>query len=103
MPTLEEMIKELPLKRQKEIAALGKKLIAEEMAWQELRKAQKITRVRMAKKLGVRQAQVSQIERQTDLYLSTLRRAVKAMGGELQLVVKFPDRPPVEILELEAS
>ena len=102
MRTLEEMIKELPVKRQKKIAALSKKLIAEEMAWQELRKAQKITRVRMAKKLGVRQAQVSQIEKQTDLYLSTLRRAVKAMGGELQLVVKFPDRPPVEVLELEA-
>jgi DNA-binding XRE family transcriptional regulator len=103
MPTLKEMISELPLKDQREVRARTKQLIAEEMTMQELRKTLKMTQAQMAKKLGVGQMQVSRLEKRKDIHVSTLRRAVKAMGGELQLVVKFPDRPPVEILELEAS
>jgi hypothetical protein len=47
--------------------------------------------VQLAAALGVSQAQVSRIENQTDLYLSTLRSYVEAMGGELQLRAVFPD------------
>jgi len=103
MKTLKEMIKELPAKDQREVHARAKKLIAEEMTMQELRKAVKMTQVQMAKKLGVGQMQVSRLEKRKDIHVSTLRRAVKAMGGELQLVARFPGREPVEISELEAS
>ncbi|MFZ1087624.1 MAG: hypothetical protein WAN35_21905, partial [Terracidiphilus sp.] len=38
---------------------------------------------------------VSRIEKRADLYLSTLRSFVEGVGGELTLMVKFPDGPPV--------
>ena len=40
---------------------------------------------------------VSRLEQRSDLLLSTLRRAIEAMGGSLSLVARFPDRPPVEL------
>jgi hypothetical protein len=51
----------------------------------------------VAKKLGVQQPTVSKIERQTDMYLSTLRGYIAALGGELQIVAQFPDRALVHI------
>lgn len=41
--------------------------------------------------MGVSQAQITKVEHQADLYVSTLRRFVEAMGGELELVARFPD------------
>lgn len=49
----------------------------------------------MAKQLGIAQDSVSRLEKRSDLLLSTLRKTVEAMGGELSLVAEFPDRPPV--------
>jgi transcriptional regulator with XRE-family HTH domain len=65
------------------------------MTLQELRRARKLTQVRMAKELGITQDSVSRLEKRTDLLLSTLRKTVKAMGGNLSLVAEFPDRAPV--------
>jgi transcriptional regulator with XRE-family HTH domain len=70
-------------------------LIAEEMTLRELRHARKLTQVRMAKTLGITQDSVSRLEKRSDLLLSTLRKTVQAMGGELSLVAEFPDRAPV--------
>jgi transcriptional regulator with XRE-family HTH domain len=69
--------------------------MAEEMTLQELRQARKLTQVRMAKTLGITQDGVSRLEKRSDLLLSTLRKAVEAMGGNLSLVAEFPDRAPV--------
>lgn len=49
----------------------------------------------MAKTLGVTQDSVSRLEKRSDLLLSTLRKTVEAMGGNLSLVAEFPDRAPV--------
>jgi transcriptional regulator with XRE-family HTH domain len=57
-----------------------------------LRQARSLTQIQLAKALGVSQAQVSRIENQADLYLSTLASYVAAMGGELELRVIFGDR-----------
>ena len=65
------------------------------MTLRELRKARKLTQARVAKKLGITQDSVSRLEKRSDLLLSTLRKTVKAMGGNLFLVAEFPDRPPV--------
>jgi len=70
-------------------------LIAEEMTLRELRRARKLTQVRMAKTLGITQDSVSRLEKRSDLLLSTLRKAVQAMGGNLSLVAEFPDGAPV--------
>jgi DNA-binding XRE family transcriptional regulator len=79
----------------KKVEARAAQLIAEEMTLRELRKARKLTQVRMARALGVTQDSVSRLEKRSDLLLSTLRKTVEAMGGSLSLVAEFPDRPPV--------
>jgi transcriptional regulator with XRE-family HTH domain len=97
MKTLEEVLRELPAERRKKIARRTEELIAEEMTMRELRKARNMTQIQMAKTLGVKQEQISRIEKRTDLHLSTLRRSVEALGGELVLTAKFPDGPPVHL------
>ena len=57
----------------------------------QLRNTRRLTQTQLANTLGVSQAQVSRIENQADLYLSTLRSYIQAMGGELQLRAVFPD------------
>src|SRR5258708_26602414 len=77
-----------------EARALVKARVAktlEEMPLQELRRARAFSQIQLAKALQVAQSEVSKIEHRTDLYLSTVRSYVEAMGGELQLVAKFPD------------
>jgi len=95
MTNLERIRKELTAARRKKIEARAAQLVAEEMTLQELRKARSLTQVRMAKALGISQEGVSRLEQRSDLLLSTLRRAVEAMGGNLSLVANFPDRDTV--------
>ncbi|MDP3616273.1 MAG: XRE family transcriptional regulator, partial [Rhodoferax sp.] len=51
----------------------------------------------LAAALGVRQDTISRLEKRSDMLLSTMRRYVEAMGGTLELVAQFPNRPPVGI------
>ena len=95
MTNLERISKELSPARRKKIEARAAQLIAEEMTLQELRHARKLTQARMAKALGITQDGVSRLEKRSDLLLSTLRKTVEAMGGNLSLVAEFPDRDPV--------
>jgi DNA-binding XRE family transcriptional regulator len=95
MTNLERVRKEQSPARQKRVKARARHLIAEEMTLQELRRARKITQVRMAQKLGIGQDGVSKLEKRADLMISTLRKTVEAMGGNLSLVAEFPDREPV--------
>src|SRR5580658_2801820 len=88
-------IKKLPSTQRKRVEARAAALIAEEMTLRELRRARKLTQVRIAKALGVTQDSVSRLEKRSDLLLSTLRKTVQAMGGNLSLVAEFPDRAPV--------
>ncbi len=90
-----EIIAQLSPAQRRKVEARAAELIAEEMSLRELRKARKLTQVRMAKTLGISQDGVSRLEKRSDLLLSTLRRTVEAMGGSLSLVAEFPDRPPV--------
>jgi DNA-binding XRE family transcriptional regulator len=95
MRKLKQRLKELSPDRRKKVQARAAQLAAEEMTLQELRRARKLTQVRMAKALRISQDGVSRLERRTDLLLSTLRKSVEAMGGSLSLIAEFPDRDPV--------
>ena len=66
-------------------------LMLEAMPLQELRQARALSQDEMAKTLGVKQAAVSKLERRTDMYLSTLRKFIEAMGGNLEIVAHFPE------------
>jgi transcriptional regulator with XRE-family HTH domain len=95
MTNLERIRKKLSPVRRKKVEARAAQLIGEEMTLQELRRARKITQVRIAKELGISQDGISKLEKRSDLLLSTLRKTVEAMGGSLSLVAEFPDRSPV--------
>ena len=58
---------------------------------QELRKARSITQIEVARSMSVEQAAISRLERREDMYVSTLRDYIRALGGELKLVASFPD------------
>ncbi len=100
--TLREEIASLPEDRRKEVEKLADALIAEEMTLRDLRKARNQTQARMAAKLGINQENVSRIEQRSDLLISTLSGYVEAMGGKLNLVAEFPDRPPVTLSGIAA-
>jgi len=63
----------------------------EEMALNELREALKLTQESLAESLHVSQASISKVERRSDMYISTLRKIINAMGGELEIRVILPD------------
>jgi transcriptional regulator with XRE-family HTH domain len=69
----------------------------ERMALEEVRSAKELTQVDMAEMLNVPQSSISRIEQRADMYLSTLRNYVHALGGMLQIQVIFPDGPAVVI------
>jgi len=66
-----------------------RRIRAEEMSLRDLRKARKLTQARVAKALGVTQDSVSRLEKRSDLLLSTLRKTVKAMGGDVRIIAEF--------------
>lgn len=61
------------------------------MELSELRQARGMTQEALAERLGIRQANVSKLERRLDMNVSTLRDVVEAMGGELVITAHFPD------------
>lgn len=93
--SLTRKLNQLPKPRRQKIQARAAQLIAQEMSLRDLRLARQLTQEKMAELLNIRQEGISRLEKRSDLHLSTLREVVKAMGGELRLVVEFPARPPV--------
>ena len=61
------------------------------MTLRQLREARSLTQVNLAKVLNVNQGAVSKMEKRTDMYVSTLRSYIKAMGGDLQIKAVFPE------------
>jgi hypothetical protein len=90
--TLSEMIDALPKQRRERIDARYRALKDEVESLSELRKAAGKAQADIAATLKIKQPSVSKIEKQTDMYLSTLRSYVEAIGGELDLVVRLPSR-----------
>jgi len=60
-----------------------------DVALDELRRARELSQEELARTLGVNQASISKLERRTDMYLSTLRKYVEALGGELEIRAHF--------------
>lgn len=105
MIAVEDVIAALPKERQKAIEARGNELlarIARRMTLREMRKQRAITQEAIAEVLGIGQTQISRLERRKDPRLSTVERAIAAMGGELKLVATFPDQEPV-MLEISLA
>lgn len=85
-----ELTGKMSAKNQAEIKARSAKLLAE-LPLEKLRSTRSLTQTGMAELLGVNQSAVSKIERRSDMYLSTLRSYVAAMGGSLEIQAVFPE------------
>jgi transcriptional regulator with XRE-family HTH domain len=95
--TLSQIIAELPPKRQQRIEKRYQELKQEVESLRELREIAGKVQADVAAALKIKQPSVSKIEQQTDMYLSTLRRYVEAVGGDLELVVTLPQRPAIRL------
>ena len=98
--TVDEIIATLPKRRRARIDARYRELKDEVESLAALRKAAGKAQADLAAVLKIKQPSVSKIERQTDMYLSTLRSYVEAIGGELDLVVRLPARRAVRLNRL---
>lgn len=96
---LEQLMADLPPARRVTIKARASELAT----LKDLRHAAEQTQQDLAAALGVGQDTISRLEKRSDMLLSTMRRYVEAMGGSLELVAQFPNRPPVVIDHLTAA
>lgn len=62
-----------------------------QMNLSELRRARRLSQEAIAQALAVSQGSVAKMEKRTDMYISSMRRFIEAMGGELEVTAKFPD------------
>jgi hypothetical protein len=86
-----ELVTKMPPKRQARIAGMTEEL-REKMDLAQLRAARRLSQAALGEILHVEQPAVAKLEKRTDMYVSTLRRFIEAIGGELEIVARFPDR-----------
>lgn len=97
---LDDFLNTLTATDQAKIQTRARALIEDELTLRALRQAHDLTQERMAELLGVKQENISRMERRADLLLSTMSSYIEAMGGKLKLVAEFPERSPVVIKNL---
>jgi transcriptional regulator with XRE-family HTH domain len=97
--TLKDKMAQLTPERRARVEAEADRLHAEYQTLKDLRKARDLTQAQLAESLGIRQATIAQLEKRSDLMISTLRSYIEAMGGRLRLTVEFPDKAPVSLEE----
>lgn len=86
-------------KRQNAAPELG----VEQLSLQQIRKSRQKSQQEIADKLSVQQGEVSKIEKRSDMYVSTLKNYIQALGGELDLIASFPDSNPVFIAQFDRA
>jgi DNA-binding XRE family transcriptional regulator len=95
-----DLRKRMSTKRERTNASRAAKMLTE-MPLQELRQARELSQNTLARLLGVTQPEISKIEKRTDMYLSTIRDYIEAMGGTLEVLASFPEGT-VRISQFEA-
>lgn len=98
--TLTEIINSLPADEQARIETRYRELKAEVESLQALRRVTGKAQADIARALKIKQPSVSKIEKQADMYISTLRNYVEAAGGQLDLVVRMPEQEPFVLRSL---
>ena len=85
-----QLINKIPAPAVKRAQAKAQAMLAE-MPLNELRQARSLSQKMLADVLHVQQPSIAKIEKRADMYISTLRSHIEAMGGELEVVARFPD------------
>lgn len=84
-----DLVARMPPESQRRSEALTRRLL-DEMPLRALRRALTLTQEHLAQSSGFTQSGIAQIEQRSDVFVSTLRRYIEAMGGELVITAKFP-------------
>ena len=85
-----DLLAAMPPERQARVRQMAEEM-RQEMDLAQLRTAHQLSQAALGEILHVEQPAVAKLEKRTDMYLSTLRRFIEAMGGELEIVARFPD------------
>ncbi|MGQ7792981.1 XRE family transcriptional regulator [Faunimonas sp. B44] len=97
---LDDVIAALPEDRRERVEARFEEMKAEVESLGELRRVAGKAQAEIALTLKIKQPSVSKIEKQADMYLSTLKSYVEAVGGQLELIVRLPSRAPLRLERL---
>jgi len=98
--TIDKVIKGLPVKRRKRIETKADKYIKEYKTLQDFRKALGFTQTDIADKQGVKQVNISNLEKRRDMHISTLKKYVEALGCELEINIRVADDTIVYVKSL---
>jgi transcriptional regulator with XRE-family HTH domain len=88
--SFDAMVQRTTTKRVRERAARRTQELLQELLLSEIRKIAGKSQQQVAEAIGIKQPSLSKLENQSDMQISTLRRIVKALGGELELIARFP-------------
>ncbi len=99
--SFDELVKRTTTKKTREKAARRAQELLGELLLSEVRKLTGKSQRQVADTLGIKQPSLSKLEKQNDMQISTLRKIVKALGGELEVLARFP-RGTVRIDQFQA-
>jgi predicted XRE-type DNA-binding protein len=85
-----ELVAKMPPARRALVDRISREMRAE-MDLTQLRTARQLSQAALGELLRVEQPAIAKLEKRTDMYVSTLRRFIEAMGGELEITARFPD------------
>ncbi len=88
--SFDELVKRTTTKKTQARAALRTQKLLAELLLSEVRQLAGKSQQQVAQALGIKQPSLSKLEKQSDMQISTLRKIVKALGGELEVLAKFP-------------
>ncbi len=90
--SFDTLVKRTTSKRTRERASRRARELLQELLLSEIREMTGKSQQQVAKAIGIKQPSLSKLERQSDMQVSTLRKIVKALGGELEVIARFPNR-----------
>ncbi len=97
----DEILARMTPEQRVRIEARSSELIDQERTLREIRESLEMSQGWVAQSLGVEQAAVSKLERRADMYVSNLRKYLRAVGADLEIIARFPGRPPVRVTQFD--
>src|SRR6266478_2623948 len=88
--SFDDLVRRTTTKKTQSKAARRAKDLLGELLLSEVRQLAGKSQQEVAEKLGMKQPSLSKLEKQADMQISTLRKIVKALGGELEVLAKIP-------------
>jgi transcriptional regulator with XRE-family HTH domain len=89
--SFDELVRRTTTKRTRQRAEQRAQELLRELLLSEIRKLSGKSQQEVAKAIGIRQPSLSKLEKQSDMQVSTSQRIVKALGGKLEVIARFPN------------